>query len=149
MKKHKPRKKHVKVVVAPSTKYPSFSRFITEFPSKSLLQVETWMRFETLRILVVCASAILAVLIGVVGTKLYTMVSQKQELEQKRAVVVKELNYWRDIASRYGEYRDAYFKVALLEYQLGNDNEAKKYLEKALAIDPNFEKGRGFEKLLK
>ncbi|KKP94948.1 MAG: hypothetical protein US02_C0015G0014 [Candidatus Levybacteria bacterium GW2011_GWA2_36_13] len=49
--------------------------------------------------------------------------------------------YWQKIINTYPDFRDAYFSLAIIEYQLGNFEESSKYLEKVYEIDPNFEKG--------
>ncbi|MBI4079484.1 MAG: tetratricopeptide repeat protein [Candidatus Levybacteria bacterium] len=127
--------------------FPSFSRFITDI-KRGLLAVKLWLRQETLKALFSLVSFLIIVLMGFVGVKLQSMVVQKQELEKNRAAILTEIQYWQNVVIRYSNYRDAYFKIAILEYQLGNDKEAKEYLAKTLVLDPNFEQGRSFEKLL-
>src|SRR3989344_8160558 len=59
-----------------------------------------------------------------------------------------ELNFWKSLLPKYKNYRDLDFKIANLEYKLGNIEEAKFYLKKSLELDPNFKKGREMEKQL-
>ena len=56
--------------------------------------------------------------------------------------------YWQGIVSKYKDYRDGYFQLAVLEYQLGNIQKAKLHLDEVLKLDPNFEKGRELGKVL-
>ena len=56
--------------------------------------------------------------------------------------------YWQKIINTYPDFRDAYFSLAIIEYQLGNFEESSKYLEKVYEIDPNFEKGDFLKKKL-
>ncbi|MCL5970930.1 MAG: tetratricopeptide repeat protein [Patescibacteria group bacterium] len=50
--------------------------------------------------------------------------------------------------SRYKDYRDGYFRLAILEYQLNDNAKAQEYLDKVMKLDPNFEEGRKFEQFL-
>lgn len=112
-------------------KSPSISRFITEW-----------------RNLVVGVSAIL-VLIMVAHGLLYIQKRQElQKVQQERASVEKEIKYWQEVVAKHNDYRDAYFKLATLEYELGDMERAKMYVATVLKLDPNFDKGRELEKLL-
>jgi hypothetical protein len=42
----------------------------------------------------------------------------------------------------YKGYRDGYYQLAAVEYQLGNTQIAKSYIVKALHIDPTFPQGK-------
>lgn len=64
----------------------------------------------------------------------------------KRQEIQKERLYWEDVVKRYAGYRDAYFQLAVLSYQLGEKDKAKAYLEVVFDIDPNFREGRKFAK---
>ena len=39
-------------------------------------------------------------------------------------------------------YRDGYFSLALIYFQLGNIYQSSENIDKALEIDPNFERGK-------
>ncbi len=92
-------------------------------------------------------SAILAAGL-LVGLNLYSnLASQKKMIAQTRQLQT-QLNFWENEIKARPNYRDAYFSLALIYYQLGNFDFAKQNLEKALTIDPNFEKGRELEQLL-
>lgn len=102
-------------------------------------------RFITERGIVIIISLVsLFVLtgIGLQGFKLHNTLHQVDLAKQQRLKLTKELAYWQDIVRQYSNYRDAYFKLAILQYQLGEEAQAKKSLEKVLALDPNFEKAR-------
>ena len=45
--------------------------------------------------------------------------------------------FWQGVATQRPDYRDAYVTVASLAYQLGKLDEARSWLTKAQAIDPN------------
>lgn len=60
----------------------------------------------------------------------------------------KEMTLWENISQKYPTYRDASFQVAVLAYRLGETQKEKEYLDKTLAIDPNFEPAQNLEKNL-
>lgn len=55
---------------------------------------------------------------------------EAQELKEKFA-------FWQSVASARPDYRDAFISLAALAYQLGKPNEARTWLTKAQALDPN------------
>lgn len=69
-------------------------------------------------------------------------------LNNEKIKVLNELVFWQKEIGERPNYRDAYFKLALLNYQLKDFDKANEYLKKTLSLDPNFEKGRELEKLL-
>jgi|SRR5579859_6674970 len=115
------------------TKYsPNISRFITE----------KWFLLSLLSGVLLGSIIILSVII-------HTRGEEKQILEQKRAIIQKEIIFWQENTRKYPGYRDAYFQLALLEYQLGNSQFSQDYLNKVISLDPNFDKARQLEKILK
>lgn len=111
--------------------FPKISRFITE---------------EWKMILSSLASGIL--IFGIVwqSISLYQALMEEKRINSERENVERELDFWRSEAEKYPGHRDIFFKIATLEYRLGNKDEARINLDKALIIDPNFEKGREMEK---
>lgn len=79
---------------------------------------------------------------------LYQNKQEEQKLSQERGKVEKELSFWKKSLEKYPDHRDIYFRLASLEYRLGNTDAAAENLQKTLKIDPNFEKGREMEKLI-
>lgn len=75
--------------------------------------------------------------------------NELQKLKNEREKIIFEINHWEKVVTNYKDYRDAYFKLAVLEYQLGESEKSKNYLNKALELDPNFEKGRELERILR
>lgn len=63
-------------------------------------------------------------------------------VQNDRQKVANEIDHWKRIADKYIGYRDVYYRIAFLEYTQGNLEEAKKYVQKALEVDPNFDAGR-------
>jgi len=81
------------------------------------------------------------VILGIVlqGIKLHDNLQKIETVKKHKVALIHELTYWQNIARQYPNYRDVYFRVANLQYQLGERAEAKKSLDHVLAIDPNFE----------
>lgn len=115
-------------------KFPRISRFITERAG-----------YERIAIIL---SLILIIATGFIGYQLYVNFQEKQKLDAEREKISQEIEHWQGIISKYKNFRDAYFQLAVLEYRVGEFEKAKSYLKKTLELDPNFEKGRELEKLL-
>lgn len=122
-------------------KFPTIYRFIPNYPLEA----------QRITATILLGALSLAFLIEgiLVGVDLYNTFKAKQLIESERVKIQEKVAFWEDVALKYTDYRDAYFQLAILEYRLGNTVKAQKYLEKTLEIDPNFEEGREFEKLLK
>ena len=107
--------------------FPKINRFITE----------RWK-------LIMVSLASVVILIGITSQVMLLSQNLKEldKLQKEKIGLVSELSYWQQIVSQYEGYRDAYFRIASLEYQLGQIDEAKKSVEKVLSLDPNFENAR-------
>ncbi len=122
-------------------KFPKDYRFITEWPRIKRVLVSPWFWSGV-------PSSLLLILVIVASITLVTTVKQKQRQDRERAEIVAEIAYWQTVVKNYKDSRDAYFSLAVLEYRLKNMQKAREYIQKALSIDPNFEKGRQLERLL-
>lgn len=91
---------------------------------------------------------ILVAMLLVVGMDLDKDIKVQQKTETERQDIIYKIQYWQGIVNKYKDYRDAYFQLAILEYRLRDFIKSKFYLDKALGIDPNFEKGRELEQIL-
>lgn len=91
---------------------------------------------------------IFIIAIIVLGLDLYKNIQEKKRIDFEREKINKEINFWQSFVSKHQDYRDAYLQLAILEYRLRDINKARFYLDKSLAIDPNFEKGRELENAL-
>jgi hypothetical protein len=100
-------------------------------------------------LIVISISSLLVVIaIVVVGISLdKNYESYKSEKAQKNMLIL-QMDYWVSTLARYPDYRDGYFQLAQIEYRLGDNNTSQYYLDKSLAIDPNFKQALGFEKVL-
>jgi tetratricopeptide (TPR) repeat protein len=72
-----------------------------------------------------------------------------QNLTNQRSGVQKHVAAWQKVVAAHPDYRDGYFQLAVLEYQLGDKNTSYIYDEDALRLDPNFQSGRELEERLK
>ncbi len=113
--------------------FPKIYRFITE----------SWKLIVTSFV-----SGLLLIAIALQSVSLYQNLQEEKKLSSDRQKTVAELAFWKQTVGKYKNYRDAYFKIATLEYRLGDVDEAKIYLKKILDLDPNFGKAREMEKIL-
>lgn len=70
----------------------------------------------------------------------YTL-KQREVIATHQAQLQQQVTYWEGIADKYQGYRDVYYRLASLQYRLGNVEESQKYVRKALEVDPNFSAG--------
>lgn len=124
------------VVPTEERKSPRISRFITE----SLFVVPSSRQLVTF--FVSFLSGLLLIAIGAQILVMKDHQQQKQLLTQERIQIEQQITYWKQMAQKYPVYRDAHYRLAVLEYKLGNDASSQEQLEKVLTIDPNFEQGR-------
>ena len=131
-----------------------FKRLKTKLPLKKKKEANKahspkLYRFLTdLRLWVVIASVVLWVFIGFASVELFHNLEHKKQLENKQKQLYTDIRHWQEMAVKYPESRDVYFRLAVLEYQVGAKAKAKEYIEKVLEFDPNFKEGRSMEKLL-
>lgn len=106
--------------------FPKIFRFITEQGKLFILSFTTF------------------VVIGGIVIQIQRMEANRTQLallKNQRVQMTKELAYWQDVARQYPNYRDVVFRIASLQYELGQTNEAAKSLQKVFALDPNFKEG--------
>ena len=113
--------------------FPSIYRFITE---------------QWILIAVSFLSGLIIIAIILQSLILQKNLQIEKNMISDREKTAVELNFWKSLLPKYKNYRDLDFKIANLEYKLGNIEEAKFYLKKSLELDPNFKKGREMEKQL-
>lgn len=104
--------------------------------------------FTDLRTWIWVTSFFLLVGVGFAASDLVLHLQQKQEREKQYQTIRQNIAHWEELASKYPDSRDIYFRLAVLEYQLGEKAKAKEYLQKSLELDPNFKEGRELEKTL-
>ncbi|MBI4097412.1 MAG: hypothetical protein HY426_00045 [Candidatus Levybacteria bacterium] len=89
---------------------------------------------------------LLAILI--ISLDLYSNFTTQKKLNEERISVINQMSFWESEIRKRPDYRDAYFSLALLSFRLRDMDSARRNLNEALRLDPNFEKGRELEKLL-
>ncbi len=116
--------------------FPKIYRFFTEEKSLRL-------------VLIGFVSALILGSVVFVSIDAYNNYQKKSRLDQKREKITKEIEFWQNTLNKYKNYRDAYFQIAALEYQLKDFEKSKYYLQKTLTLDPNFQEARRLERLLR
>jgi tetratricopeptide (TPR) repeat protein len=124
--------------------FPSISRSIPELKIPSLSKV-----YNTPAFFFHLTSIIVILAIVYQGSMFFQTWKKYSSLQQEEAKLYQEVSYWQDITTKFSNYRDGYFSLAVLYYRLGNDSKAKENLEKVLSIDPRFEQGIAFAQVLK
>jgi len=76
--------------------------------------------------------------IAVFSLKTYQYYAKAQQVLAQEQQMQSKINFWQSIADKYEGYKDAYFQMAVLDYELGNISKAKRENKKALTLDPNF-----------
>lgn len=125
-----------------SSEFPSIYRFITEYFKAQVSWSIEAVFFAVIGIMLVLLSCF-------IGFRLAHDLSYVEKLEEQHKSIASQIAFWENAVSTYKDFRDGYVALALLEYQRGNLLKAKVYLQDALIIDPNFEKGRELEKILR
>ncbi len=86
-------------------------------------------------------SLFLLALIFLQGVTLWYNMQQREVYTDERVHIEKEIAYWEAIADKYQGYRDVYYRIASLQYKVGNVAASQEYVKKALELDPNFPEG--------
>jgi tetratricopeptide (TPR) repeat protein len=115
--------------------FPKNIRFITEY---SFSQVQS----HNIKVVVTSAFSLFLLALMLIQGYMLAYNANQQSLAASQATQVQnEIEYWEDVANKYQGYRDVYYRIATLQYKLGNVNESQEYLKKALELDPNFPEG--------
>lgn len=100
---------------------------------------------KALKIFTLC---ILIVAVIAIGVDLNKNLQDKEKIDFEREKITRELDFWQSFVTKHQDYRDAYLQLAILEYRVRDYSKAKFYLNRALSIDPNFEKAKEMERVL-
>lgn len=60
-----------------------------------------------------------------------------KERDEEREKIQKEILFWQKTTEDLPGYRDGYLKLAILNWKIYQNDEAQKFLNKALEVDPN------------
>jgi tetratricopeptide (TPR) repeat protein len=161
LKKKAPAKKSPVKKAGDSGKKPQFPniyRIITErgvFRKRLKLTFTPLWRDELKKFLVIFSAvtvfmimAVLAIGIGFFSVKVYQDYQQVNQINAQRQQIQGKINFWQSIADKYDGYKDAYFQMAILDYNLGNFKKAKLENQKALTLDPNFDDAKNLKVVL-
>lgn len=72
-----------------------------------------------------------------------------EKIKNQPAQINQEISFWGKVVASKPDYRDGYLHLALLNYQIYETQKAKAYLQKAVALDPNFEATKELEDLIR
>ena len=136
-------------------RFPHNLRFITEVFKASMKRGESYFSSRKKKMVYVGSivgffaiySILLATIVGV-GVIVHRDLQMKKITDAKQQVLLQKMQYWQRVVSTHSDYRDGYFSLAVVAYQLGNTQQAVNYAEKALLLDPNFDDARKLERLL-
>ncbi|MBI2195591.1 MAG: hypothetical protein HYU48_00925 [Candidatus Levybacteria bacterium] len=123
-----------------ASQFPKIYRFITE----KIKNVQRDLKILILGVVF----GVLAILIVLLGLYLAIDLRGKKEIDKQRATISSQIGYWEKVVVKKKGYRDGYFMLAVLEYQLREFDKSKEYLGKVLSIDPNFSPAQDFQKVL-
>ena len=74
-------------------------------------------------------------------TSTHILGAETESSSQARVDYVTKTNqyaYWQSVVEQHPNYRDGYYALATLAYELRKYNEARFYLTKTKALDPNY-----------
>jgi len=71
-----------------------------------------------------------------------------KKLEQKPQEIKTEIEKLEKAVSLYPNWRDAWFKLSVLYWQIFDENKARFSLEKVLELDPNFQAAKDLKKII-
>jgi len=86
--------------------------------------------------------------ISLISLDIYSNFEKQKDLNNEKFKVLREVSFWENETKVRPNFRDGYMQLAILNFQLKNFTVARQELDKALFLDPNFEKGRELERLL-
>ncbi|OGH38900.1 MAG: hypothetical protein A3B44_04100 [Candidatus Levybacteria bacterium RIFCSPLOWO2_01_FULL_38_21] len=117
-------------------KFPRIFRFITDNKLIKKIKKNQWR--------LITAGFVSAIILGaivIVGADSYKNYRQNKKLGEERKNIESQIKFWESVNKRYPGFRDSYFQLALLEYQLKDFDKTRTYLKEALRLDPNFREG--------
>lgn len=127
----------------PAGQFPKNFRFITDNI------ISRYIHKHRKRFLIGFTTLLILLAIATVSLDAYLNYKENKRFIQERARIGKEIKFWQSTVDRFPNYRDAYFELALLHYQLKDFGKARKYLGQTLKLDPNFKEAHVLESKLK
>lgn len=132
-------------------KFPKIYRIITEpfhlfkKSKKKKSEIFKKLKFQSLVTFYIVTSALILLL----SFDLLISLQKQKEINFERTKIKSEIKLWEAISAKYQGYKEAYYQLALLNYRIGETDKAKFYVNKALYLDPNFEKARDLQKTIR
>lgn len=138
--------------------FPSISRIITE--NNFILRLnKSWKSFfakTQVKKGVLIISGVLTFLLilvlsmGIIllSFNIYKNINKVRNINSQREDLQSQINFWTSVTNKYPGYKDAYFRIAVLEYNLGDFKKAEMYNSKALVLDPNYKDALILNKIL-
>ncbi|HYM65021.1 MAG TPA: tetratricopeptide repeat protein [Candidatus Sulfotelmatobacter sp.] len=139
-------------------KFPNISRIITEnkFFSKAEKSIFRLLNKPKVKKIFYFSSLVLTFLIigvlvagiSILSLKMYKNLVIINKINQQREKIQSQINFWTSVIQKYPGYKDSYFRIAVLEYSLGDLQKSEEFNKKALLLDPNYEDAKKLELLL-
>jgi len=152
-KKAPPIKKTSKQKIGDSGKKPQFPNIYRIITEKLTFRLSWQPKLSKMTVFVLASISVLISLVLVIGIVFFAVISyqnlsQVVHVNNQRQDLQGKVNFWQSISDKYDGYKDAYFQKALLEYELGQIDQAKQDNLKALLLDPNFMDAKKLETVL-
>lgn len=138
--------------------FPSISRVITENKflvrvNKQTIRLLSQAKFKKIVIFLSASLTILILLVLIIGIsllsiKIYQNLTLANKLNLQREKLQSQINFWNSVVNKYPGYKDSYFRIAVLEYSLGDFKKSEEFNAKALLLDPNYTDAKKLELLL-
>ena len=88
--------------------------------------------------------ALTVVAIIVLLFNLYPRPAERIIVDPQIALTKANIIYWEKITTNYPNYRDGYFKLAVLNWKLFNEDKTRFFLQQVAELDPNYPPLAGF-----
>lgn len=135
-----------------SFKFPNIPRICTEQELfvYDRLKIVKRMKLDKVAALgvIVLVSLVIIVLIGIVGADISMKTNRKYQAEGEYQKLMSQLQYWESVVGKHKDYKDGYFQLAILAYQLKQFDKARWYVQKTLDLDPNSKSAQEFANIL-
>lgn len=125
--------------------FPSIYRVFTEKlkykPSAKLTRFYAYLSILLTFVVVIA----LFILIVFMSFDLGQNFTKYQALHAQRKDLTSKINFWNSISEKYTGYPDAYLNMSSLYFQFNDLENARKYINKALLLNPNLDEARVLE----
>ncbi|HVZ66816.1 MAG TPA: tetratricopeptide repeat protein [Patescibacteria group bacterium] len=88
-----------------------------------------------------CSAVVSTIYLGLSFFQYTSMLDSKKRVQDS-------LSYWESVVKDHPNLTDGYYNAAVYAVELGDKNKAIGYLDKALELDPSFEKAKALESKL-